>query len=136
MLGHRFTAAAGTRSDIWLFAADGSDAGPDGGRNLSAAHDLMAAAGVACDLAPNEEPRLVASPDGAWLTVLLPDAGSYDVYRIATADGRLERLTKGPHVVTAFDQVPLGDGRTRIAYVQSDATHPSEVHLLDRRRAR
>jgi dipeptidyl aminopeptidase/acylaminoacyl peptidase len=91
----------------------------------------MAAAGVACDLAPNEEPRLVASPDGAWLTVLLPDAGSYDVYRIATADGRLERLTKGPHVVTAFDQVTIGDGRTLIAYVQSDATRPSEVHLLD-----
>ena len=52
VLGHRFTAAAGTRSDIWLFAADGSDAGSDGGRNLSAVHDLMAAAGVACDLAP------------------------------------------------------------------------------------
>ena len=37
VLGHRFTAAAGTRSDVWLFAADGSDAGTDGGRNLSAA---------------------------------------------------------------------------------------------------
>ncbi|MDH5243577.1 MAG: hypothetical protein OEX05_06555, partial [Chloroflexota bacterium] len=40
-LGHRFEGRAGSRNDLYLFAADGSDASPDGGRNLSARHDLM-----------------------------------------------------------------------------------------------
>ena len=34
-LGNRLEGRAGTRNDIWLFAADGSDATPTGGRNLS-----------------------------------------------------------------------------------------------------
>ena len=35
-LGHRLEGRAGSRNDVWLFAADGSDATPTGGRNLSA----------------------------------------------------------------------------------------------------
>ena len=34
-LGARLEGATASRNDIWLFAADGSDATPDGGRNLS-----------------------------------------------------------------------------------------------------
>ena len=44
-LGHRFTGGAGSRNDVWLFAADGADATPDGGRNISARHDLMPGSG-------------------------------------------------------------------------------------------
>ncbi len=130
-LGHRFEAAAGTRSDVWLFPADGSDGGPIGGRNLTAPHDRMPRSAIASDLTPNEEARLVVSGDGAWITALMPDAGAYELFRVATSDGRLERLTHGPHVITAFDQVALEGGRSRIAFVQSDPTHPSEVHALD-----
>ena len=35
-LGHRYGGRAGSRHDIWLFAADGSGATQTGGRNLSA----------------------------------------------------------------------------------------------------
>ncbi|MFL5675635.1 MAG: TolB family protein, partial [Chloroflexota bacterium] len=34
-LGHRLEGGAGSRNDIWLFAADGRDATPTAGRNLS-----------------------------------------------------------------------------------------------------
>ena len=130
-LGHRFEAAAGTRSDLWLFAADGSDNGPAAGRNLTAPHDRMPRSAIASDLTPNEESRLGTSPDGAWITVLMPDAGCFDLFRVATRDGGIERLTHGPHVITAFDQVAIDAGRSRITFVQSDPTHPSEVHVLD-----
>ncbi len=43
VLGHRFPARAGSRNDIWLFAADGSEADRGAGRNLSGRHDLMVA---------------------------------------------------------------------------------------------
>ena len=58
VLGHRFPARAGSRNDIWLFAADGSDSGPAGGRNLSGRHDLMPGSGMGSDVTPGEDPRL------------------------------------------------------------------------------
>jgi dipeptidyl aminopeptidase/acylaminoacyl peptidase len=118
------------RTDLWLFPADGSQATADGGRNLSGAHDLMIGAGVASDVTPNEAPRTVASADGAWLTVTAPHWGSYDLWRIAVEDGRLERLTEGRHQISSFDQVPFGRG-ARIAYVRSTATSTPDLHVLD-----
>ena len=56
-LGHRYAGRAGSRNDIWLFAADGSDAAPTGGRNLSGDHDLMPGSGMGSDLVPGEGPR-------------------------------------------------------------------------------
>ena len=49
-LGHRLPAGSASRNDVWLFAADGGDAQPDGGRNLSAAHDLMPGSGMNSDV--------------------------------------------------------------------------------------
>ena len=50
-------AGAGSRNDIWLFAADGSDATPNGGRNISAAHDLMPGSGDEQRPDPRREAR-------------------------------------------------------------------------------
>ena len=41
---------AGSRNDIWVFAADGTDASPEGGRNLSSDHDLMPGSGMNSDV--------------------------------------------------------------------------------------
>ena len=49
-LGHRFPANAGSRADVWLFKADGSDNGPRAGRNLSGRHDLMPGSGMSSDV--------------------------------------------------------------------------------------
>jgi dipeptidyl aminopeptidase/acylaminoacyl peptidase len=119
------------RNDIWVFTADGSDAGPDGGRNLSGPHDISVGAAVATDVTPNEAPRLVASADGAWLTFTAPDHGAYDLFRIAVADGRVDRLTEGRHHVAAFDQVPTGKDGARIAYLRSTPTSPSDLWVVD-----
>ena len=53
-LGHRYAGRAGSRNDIWLFAADGADAARSGGRNLSGDHDLMPGSGMGSDLVPSE----------------------------------------------------------------------------------
>ena len=125
-LGHRYPAHAGSRLDAWLLAADGSDSGRDGGRNLSARHDLMPATGMNSDITPGEPPRLVASADGAWLTFTAPHDGSYELWRIATADGRLERLSEGRQYISGFDQIEI-DGHPRLAFLRSAPTELPDI---------
>ena len=107
--------------DIWLFAADGSEATPTGGRNLSERHDIMPGSAMNSDITIGEQSRLVPSADGAWLAFLAPIQGSYEQWRISTADGRLERLTDDRHYLSSFDQVEAG-GRVTTAYVRSAPT--------------
>lgn len=121
-LGTRLPAGGGSRNDIWLFAADGSEAGPTGGRNLSAPHDLMPGSGMASDLTRGEAPRLVASADGRWLTFSAPVGGSYELWRIAMADGSLERLTEGRHYISGWDEV---GGRP--AYLRSSPSQLPDI---------
>ncbi len=125
-LGHRYPAHAGSRSDVWLFAADGSDSGRDGGRDLSAGHDLMPATSMNSDITSGESARLAASADGAWITFTAPGDGSYELWRIATDDGRLERLTEGRQYVSGFDQIDV-DGRPRLAFIRSAPTELPDV---------
>jgi len=120
----------GYRNDIWLFAADGSDASPDGGRNLSAQHDLMPGAAMNSDVAIGEGPRLVPSEDGSWLTFSAPVDGSMELWRIGTRDGDVERITRDRHFISSFDQVADGRG-SRIAFVRSSPTETPDIQLLD-----
>jgi acylaminoacyl-peptidase len=132
-LGHRLEGRAGSRNDIWLLAADGSDASPRGGRNLSARHDLMPRANATSDVTIGEAAPIIPSPDGRWLHFSAPIDGSYEVWRIAVADGRLERLTEGCHYVSNWHAVPGsgGQGAMRIAYLRSTATEPPDLWVLD-----
>ena len=132
-LGGRFSANA-YRNDIWLFAADGRDARPRGGRNLSGEHDLMPGSAMNSDVAIGDGPALVPSADGTWLTFLAPRRGSYELWRIGTADGRVEQLSDDRHFLSSFDAVGISDRgrpRTRVAAIRSTATRPPEVHVLD-----
>jgi acylaminoacyl-peptidase len=119
------------RSDVWLFAADGSDGEAGGGRNLSGRHDLMVGSTMAADVQPSEPARVMSDGDGARLTVTAPIDGSIELWRIVTADGTLERLTDDRHYLSAFDQVPLDGGGARVAFLRSTPTAPADVHLLD-----
>jgi acylaminoacyl-peptidase len=132
-LGHRLEGRAGSRNDLWLFAADGSDANPSGGRNLSARHDLMPRAGMTSDLTVGEDAPVIPSTDGRWLVFSAPIAGSYELWRIAVDDGRLERLTEGHHTVSNWHAVGRGrDGwAVRIAYLRSTPTEPPDLWVLD-----
>jgi dipeptidyl aminopeptidase/acylaminoacyl peptidase len=133
-LGHRLEGGAGSRNDIWLFRADGRDATPSGGRNLSQGHDLMPGSGMNSDVTKGEGPKLAPSRGGRWLHFTAPIDGSYELWRIAVADGRVERLTEGRHYVSGFHAVPNETDRaggTRIAYLRSSATETPDVWLLD-----
>jgi acylaminoacyl-peptidase len=146
VLGHRWPAAGGSRNDIWLFAADGSEAGPRDGRNLTGVHDLMVASGMNSDVTPGEEPRLIPSADGAWLLFTAPVRGSYELWRVALPRGRaatesdrppaVERLTEGRHYISGWDAVPARrDGRPsaamRVAVIRSSATELPEVFTFE-----
>ncbi len=137
VLGHRYPARAGSRNDIWLFAADGSEAERSGGRNLSGRHDLMPGSGMGSDLTPGEEPRLTFTTGGRWITFSAPYGGSYELWRISVADGDVVRLTEDHHYISSFDQVTLPKGRsgaesgTRIAYARSTPTRPTDIWALD-----
>lgn len=136
-LGHRLEGRAGSRNDIWLFAADGSDATRSGGHNLSARHDLMPGAAMNSDVTRGEGPALIPSRDGRWLHFSAPQDGSYELWRIGVADGRIQRLTDGRQYVSSWHTVTGSGSRaaahrgTRIAYLRSTATAPPDVWLLD-----
>jgi acylaminoacyl-peptidase len=124
-LGYRQEGRAGSRNDLWLFAADGSDATATGGRNLSARHDLMPGATLNSDVTVEVGPRLVPSPDGRWIEFSAPIDGSYELWRIALDDGRLERLTEGHHYVSGWDA-----RADQIAYLRSTPTSPPDLWVL------
>jgi dipeptidyl aminopeptidase/acylaminoacyl peptidase len=134
VLGHRYPARAGSRNDIWLFAADGSDSARGAGRNLSGRHDLMPGAGMGSDVTPGETPRLVVTAGGRWITFTAPYGGSYELWRISVANGELVRITEGSHYISAFHQVTLprgADGGSRIAMTLSTPTAPTDLFVLD-----
>jgi len=131
VLGHRFPARAGSRNDVWLFPADGSDSGPAGGRNLSGRHDREPGAAMNSDVTPVEAPRLLVDAAGAAVTFSAPVGGSYEVWRIAVDDGALEQLTDGRHYISAFDQVTLARGVSRVALLRSEPTDLPDLHVLD-----
>jgi dipeptidyl aminopeptidase/acylaminoacyl peptidase len=122
------------RFDLWLIAADGSDAAlPLGGRNLTGQHDLMLGATINSDIVPGEDHRAIPSADGRWLTFRAPIEGSMELWRAATADGAVERLTTGRHAIASFDQVQ-GGGKapaTRTAWLRSSSTELGDLWVRD-----
>ncbi len=130
-LGHKLEARAGSRNDIWLFPADGSEAGANGGRNLLARHDLMPGSGMNSDVTVGEGPRLWAAPDGKSIAFSAPIDGSYELWAIDTRNGDVERLTTGRHYISGWDAVARPRGRRRIVYLRSTATETPELWLLD-----
>ena len=131
LLGHRYPRAGGSRNDIWLFAADGSQAGKGGGRNLSGRHDLMPGSGMGSDITPGEPANLWATPDGRHLLFTAPIRGSYELWRIALDDGEVERLTDGHHYLSGWHAVRRPDGSVRVAAIKSDPAALGDVHVVD-----
>ena len=129
-LGSKLEGRGGSRNDVWLFPADGSEAHADGGRKLSGRHDLMPGSGVASDVTKGENTRLIPTPDGRAIDFLAPIDGSYELWRISVADSAVKRLTQGRHHLSSFDGAATG-GRTRHVYLRSAPTTPPDVWVLD-----
>ncbi len=130
VLGHRWPKRGGSRNDIWLFPADGSAARPGGGRNLSGPADLMPGAAMGSDVTPGESTRLRLSADRGHLLFTAPVRGSYELWRIALADGAVERLTVDRHYLSGWEAAAAAGG-TRVAAIRSSATALPDVHVLD-----
>jgi dipeptidyl aminopeptidase/acylaminoacyl peptidase len=122
------------RSDLWLIAADGSDAAtPHGGRNLTGVHDLMPGSTVNSDIVPGEGARAIPSADGASIAFQAPIDGAFELWRVAIADAGVERLTTGHQVISAFDQVALGGAgaSARTVWLRSSPTELSDLWVRD-----
>ena len=91
----------------------------------------MILAGMGSDVTRGEAPRPVATADGSAILFSAPIDGSYELWRIAVSDGRLERLTTGHHYISGWDAVPGPRGGSRIAYLRSSPTETPDVWLLD-----
>jgi dipeptidyl aminopeptidase/acylaminoacyl peptidase len=115
------------RSDIWLFPADGSD--PRGGRDLSSRHDIMPGSSVSSDVTIGEAPRLQPTPDGRSILFLAPHRGAHELWRIATRDGALDRITDDRHYLSSFDLG--GPAGTRITAIRSTPTALPDVVTFD-----
>ena len=129
-LGSKLEGRGGSRDDVWLFPADGSEARAEGGRNLSGRHDLMPGSGMNSDLTRSEPARLLPSPDGGSIRFTAPIDGSYELWRIATDDGDLRRVTRGRHYLSSFDAVPRRRG-VRHLYLRSAPTELPDLWLQD-----
>ncbi len=131
VLGHRYPRAGGSRNDIWLFAADGSEAGRGAGRNISGRHDLMPGSGMGSDITPGEPARLWPGPDGRHLLFTAPVRGSYELWRIDLGDGEVDRLTDGHHYLSGWHAARRPDGSIRAAAIRSDPVALGDVYVAD-----
>jgi len=113
------------RSDVWRFAADGSEA--RGGRNLSGRHDIMPGSEMNSDVTTGEGPRLLPVEDGAAVLFLAPVRGAMELWRIGVEDGDLERLTAGDHYLSSFDARDRGAGGIEVAAVRSTVTATPDI---------
>ena len=131
VLGHRYPAGAGSRADVWLMAADGSDAHQQGGRNLTAPADLVIDSAMGSDVTIGEGNRIAVAPDGRSVHFSAPVEGSFELWRVPVDGGPVERLTKGEHYYSSFAIGPGPRSAARIAAVWSAPTELPEVVALE-----
>ncbi len=131
VLGHRWPAGSGSRADVWLMAADGSDSGPQGGRNLTAAADLVIDSGMNSDVTIGEANRIQVGPDGRSVYFSAPVEGSFELWRVPVDGGRVERLTTGRQYYSAFTIGAGPRGSVRIAAIRSAPTELPDVVGLE-----
>jgi acylaminoacyl-peptidase len=131
VVGHRWGAGAGTRADLWLQAADGSEAGPQDGRNLTAAADLELDAAMGSDVTIGEVPRIAVAPDGGSVYFSAPVEGSSELWRVPLDGGPVERLTVGRQDYSSFAIGPGSRGTVRFAAVRSTPTDLPDVVALE-----
>ena len=127
-IGERFP-RGGYRNGIWAFAADGSDAGPKGGRDLLAGSDLLPGASMNSDITMGEGAAAIPTADGRRVLFTAPVDGSYELWSVALSGTRApRRLTHDQHYLAGWTAVPAGHGkRELVAAVRSAATVLPEV---------
>ncbi|MGH2513189.1 MAG: S9 family peptidase, partial [Candidatus Limnocylindrales bacterium] len=131
VLGHRYGGGNGSRADVWLFAADGSDAGNRAGQNLTAAADLVIDSAMGSDITIGEGNRILVAPDGRSIWFSAPLDGSFELWRVPIDGGRVEQLTRGRQYYSSFTIGAGSRATIRVAAVRSTATALPEVVVLE-----
>jgi dipeptidyl aminopeptidase/acylaminoacyl peptidase len=121
-IGHRFEALGATRDDVHVFAPLAAQEG----RDLTAHADLFVDAMMNSDLFGFGEQGPRWSPDGQAILFVAPIEGAYELWRVRLEDGRVERLTRGRHMLRVASAVAHEDG-LRVAAIRGSATEPLDI---------
>ena len=122
--GHRMEAGNPTREDIHVFRPRAEQKG----KNLTAEADLFVDAAMNSDLysAPSVGP--LWAPGGEAIYFNAPVEGSFELWRVRLDDSRMERLTKGQHMLVAPSIAASdGGGGVCVAAIRGTATSPPDV---------
>jgi dipeptidyl aminopeptidase/acylaminoacyl peptidase len=120
--GHRLEAGNPTREDIHVFRPRADQHG----RNLTADSDLFVDATMNSDLYGATPVGPMWAPDGRSILFDAPFEGSFELWRTRLADGRVERLTKGRHMLIARSVAASGEDLV-VAGIRGTAVTPPDV---------
>ena len=121
-IGHRLESGNPTREDVYVFR---SRAGQQG-TNLTAQADLYVDAAMNSDLYGPAPAGTQWSPDGESIYFNAPTDGSFELWRVRLEDKRVERLTRGQHMLVLPSIAAAGKGLV-VAAVRGTATAPPDV---------
>ena len=121
-VGHHMEYGNPTREDIHVFRPRADQKG----KNLTAEADLFVDAAMNSDLYGPSPVGAQWAPDGESIYFNAPIDGSFELWRVRLADKRVERLTKGQHMLVLPSVVAAGKGLV-VAAVRGTATSPPDV---------
>jgi dipeptidyl aminopeptidase/acylaminoacyl peptidase len=98
---------------------------------LIAGSDLEAAPGMNSDLVGGAIGRPAWMAGDRWVVFAAPVEGSLELWRVELDGGRLERVTRGRHLLARHHLVPLPRGGGRVAVARATATSAPEVAVAD-----
>jgi len=131
----RWVAAIGRRDwrigeilqhSIWRFRVRAGEA-----EDLLLDSDLDAAGAMNSDLFGGGDPRLHWMADGRWIVFAAPIEGSFELWRVAPEDRRVERLTRDRHYLGRQRVVPTARGGARVAAIRLSGTEAPNVVVGD-----
>ena len=125
-VGHRMESGNPTREDVYVFRPRAMQKG----RNLTAEADLFVDAAMNSDLYSAPPAGVQWSPDGAELYFSAPTEGSYELWRVRLEDSRVERLTKGQHMLVR-PSIAAAGSRLVAAAIGGTATTPPDIFAFD-----